>query len=68
MKTVVITGANNGIGFETAGHIYYILPAQIHSRVKGDHAEGWFLAVDLALIAIELQAVFENQLNLQLPC
>ena len=52
----------------TAGHIYYILPVQIHSRVKSDHAEGWFLAVDPALIAIELQAVFENSLNLQLPC
>ncbi|MBD1395072.1 helix-turn-helix domain-containing protein [Mucilaginibacter glaciei] len=52
----------------TAGHIYFIIPTQIHSRVKTDHAEGWFLAVDPALIAIELQAVFENRLNLQPPC
>ncbi|MGZ3766759.1 MAG: helix-turn-helix domain-containing protein [Mucilaginibacter sp.] len=52
----------------TAGHIYYVLPSQIHSRVKGDHAEGWFLAVDTSLIATDLRAVFEGRLNLQLPC
>jgi len=52
----------------TAGHIYYVLPSQIHSRVKGDQAEGWFLAVDTSLIATNLRAVFENRLNLQLPC
>ena len=52
----------------TAGHIYYVLPSQIHSRVKGNRAEGWFLAVDVALIANDLRAVFENRLNLQLPC
>lgn len=52
----------------TAGHIYYILPSQIHSRVKGDHVEGWFLAVDPSLIATDQRAVFENRLNLQLPC
>jgi len=52
----------------TAGNIYYVLPSQIHSRVESDHAEGWFLAVDPALIATELRSVFENRLNLQLPC
>ncbi|WP_069660379.1 helix-turn-helix domain-containing protein [Arcticibacter eurypsychrophilus] len=52
----------------TAGHIYYVLPSQIHSQVKGDGAEGWFLAVDTSLIATDLRAVFENRLNLQLPC
>jgi AraC-like DNA-binding protein len=51
-----------------AGHIYYILPSQIHSRIKADHAEGWFLAVDTSLIAADLRDVFENRLNLQLPC
>ena len=51
-----------------AGYIYYVLPSQIHSRVKGDHAEGWFLAVDTSLISTDLRAVFENRLNLQLPC
>jgi AraC family transcriptional regulator, transcriptional activator of pobA len=52
----------------TAGHIYYVLPSQIHSLVKGDRAEGWFLAVDTSLIATDLRAVFESRLNLQLPC
>lgn len=51
----------------TAGHIYYVLPSQIHSRVKGDRAEGWFLAVDTSLISTDLRTVFENRLNLQLP-
>lgn len=51
----------------TAGQIYYIVPSQIHSRIKSDGAEGWFLAVDPSLIAIELRDVFENQLNLKLP-
>lgn len=51
----------------TAGHIYYVLPSQIHSQVKGDHAEGWFIAVDTSLISRDLRAVFENRLDLQLP-
>ena len=52
----------------TAGCIYYVLPSQIHSQAKGDHAEGWFLAVDTSLIAADLRGVFENRLNAQLPC
>jgi AraC family transcriptional activator of pobA len=52
----------------TAGNIYYVLPSQIHSRVKSNHAEGWFLAVDPALIDTDQRSVFENRLNLQLPC
>ncbi len=52
----------------TAGHIYYVLPSQIHSRAKGNEAEGWFLAVDTSLIAADLRGVFENRLNLRLPC
>jgi AraC family transcriptional activator of pobA len=51
----------------TAGHIYYIVPSQIHSRIKPDGAAGWFLAVDPALMAIELRDVFEDQLDLKLP-
>ena len=52
----------------TAGHIYYVLPTQIHCHVKNEHAEGWFLALDTSLIAPDLRAVFENRLGLQLPC
>jgi len=51
-----------------AGHIYYVLPSQIHSQAHGNQAEGWFLAVDTSLIAVNLRDVFENRLNLQLPC
>jgi AraC family transcriptional activator of pobA len=52
----------------TAGNIYYVLPSQIHTRVKANHAEGWFLAVDPALIAADLRSVFESRLDLQFPC
>ncbi|MCR8558790.1 AraC family transcriptional regulator [Mucilaginibacter sp. BJC16-A38] len=52
----------------TAGQLYYILPSQVHYRIKTDRAEGWFLAVDTALIPAELRDVFEGRLNLQAPC
>lgn len=51
----------------TAGHIYYILPSQAHTRARGDQADGWFLAVDTLLIAADLRSVFENRLNPQSP-
>jgi AraC family transcriptional activator of pobA len=52
----------------TAGQLYYILPSQVHYRIKTDRAEGWFLAVDTSLIAANLKDVFERRLNLHLPC
>lgn len=52
----------------TAGQLYYILPSQIHYRIKANQAEGWFLAVDTALIAADFKAVFEQGQNLQVPC
>ncbi|MDP9077848.1 MAG: AraC family transcriptional regulator [Bacteroidota bacterium] len=52
----------------TAGQLYYILPSQVHYRIKTDRAEGWFLAVDTALIPAGLRDVFEGRLNLQTPC
>jgi len=51
-----------------AGHLYYILPSQVHYRIKTDCAEGWFLAVDTSLIPADLKDVFEGKLNLQVPC
>lgn len=51
----------------SAGQLYYILPSQIHYRVKSDCAEGWFLAVDASLIPIELRTVFENGSDTQIP-
>ncbi|WP_316823897.1 helix-turn-helix domain-containing protein [Pedobacter miscanthi] len=52
----------------TGNHLYYILPTQVHYRIKTDQAEGWFLAVDTSLIPPELRDVFEHRSNLQVPC
>jgi AraC family transcriptional activator of pobA len=52
----------------TAGQLYYILPSQVHYRIKADCAEGWFLAVDTSLIPPDSRDVFERGLNLQAPC
>ncbi len=52
----------------TAGQLYYILPSQIHYRIKADRAEGWFLAVDISLIPPDFRAVFENPPGIQVPC
>jgi AraC family transcriptional activator of pobA len=49
-------------------HLFYILPAQVHYRIKTDRAEGWFLALDPSLIPPDLRAVFEHRLSLQAPC
>lgn len=51
-----------------AGQLYYILPSQIHYRIKANQAEGWFLAIDTTLIAADFKAVFEQGQNLQVPC
>lgn len=51
-----------------AGQLYYILPSQIHYRIKAKRAEGWFLAVDTSLITADFRAVFEQGENLQTPC
>ncbi len=51
----------------TAGQLYYILPSQIHYRIKADRAEGWFLAVDLSIIPPDFRAVFENPPGIQVP-
>jgi AraC-like DNA-binding protein len=54
--------------FLPAGHLYYVLPSQIHSKIAAAGAEGWFLAVDTSLIAPDFKEIFEHRLNLQLPC
>ncbi|MDN5285023.1 MAG: transcriptional regulator, AraC family [Mucilaginibacter sp.] len=51
----------------TAGQLYYVLPSQVHYRIKTDRAEGWFLAVDTSLIPADFRDVFERRLNLQGP-
>jgi len=47
--------------------LYYIIPSQVHSLIRTDCPEGWFLAVDTSLIQPELRDVFERRLNLQFP-
>lgn len=48
--------------------IYYMLPGQVHHRIKSDNGRGWFLAIDAGLIPKEYRDVFEAQLLLQQPC
>lgn len=47
--------------------LYYILPAQIHHRMRNEAADGWFIALDPAFISRECRDVFEGQLLLQAP-
>jgi len=50
-----------------AQSVYYMLPGQVHHRVRTNGAHGWFLAVDSALIQKEYRDIFEDQLLLQQP-
>jgi AraC family transcriptional regulator, transcriptional activator of pobA len=47
--------------------IYYILPGQVHHRIRAQETAGWFLAIDTLLIPPDYRDVFENQLLLQQP-
>jgi len=47
--------------------LYYILPGQVHHRIRNEMAGGWFLAVDTLLVAPDYRDVFEDQLLLQQP-
>ncbi|TSJ43711.1 helix-turn-helix domain-containing protein [Mucilaginibacter corticis] len=47
--------------------IYYILPGQVHHRISNKVAQGWYLAVDTALVPTEYRDVFEGRLLLQQP-
>jgi AraC family transcriptional activator of pobA len=47
--------------------LYYILPGQVHHRIRAQVADGWFVAVDTLLIPPDYRDVFENQLLLQQP-
>ena len=48
--------------------IYYMLPGQVHHRIRSDNGRGWFLAIDTGLIPKEYRDVFDDQLLLQQPC
>ena len=47
--------------------LYYILPGQVHHRIRNDVCNGWFIAIDSLLIAPDYRNVFETQLLLQQP-
>ena len=47
--------------------LYYILPGQVHHRLRTQQTQGWFVAVDTGLIPRDYREVFENQLILQQP-
>jgi AraC family transcriptional activator of pobA len=47
--------------------LYYILPEQIHYRIKTNKAKGWFIAVDPSLVEPECRNVFESWLGFQEP-
>jgi AraC-like DNA-binding protein len=49
------------------GTLYYILPGQVHHRIKSDIGAGWFLAADTSLLSPEHRQVFENRMDLQQP-
>lgn len=51
----------------SAGMLYYVLPTQVHHRIRNEKADGWFVAVDTALIPPECRTVFESGLLLQQP-
>jgi len=47
--------------------LYYVLPGQVHYRIRSDIASGWFIAVDTGLVPQECRNVFEGQLMVQQP-
>ena len=47
--------------------VYYLLPGQVHQRMNGKDAKGWFIAVDTGLIAKEFREIFEDHLLMQQP-
>jgi len=56
----------NEVEFKRAS-LYYVLPGQVHHRIKYDDAHGWFIAVDTMLVPPDYRSIFETQLLLQQP-
>ncbi|WP_259071497.1 helix-turn-helix domain-containing protein [Mucilaginibacter sp. X4EP1] len=53
--------------FLTPASIYYILPGQVHYRIRNAVSAGWFVAVDPLLVPSAFRDVFEDHLLLQKP-
>ena len=51
----------------SAPSLYYILPGQVHHRIKADFGGGWFMAIDTSLLNPEHRQVFEQRMDLQQP-
>jgi AraC family transcriptional activator of pobA len=51
----------------SSNQLYYILPEQIHHRIKANQAKGWFVAVDPSLLDPECWNVFEGWSGFQEP-
>lgn len=47
--------------------LYYILPGQVHHRIRNEVGCGWFIAIDSLLISPDYRNVFESKLQLQQP-
>jgi AraC family transcriptional activator of pobA len=55
-KRILVTGKS----------LYYILPSQVHYRIKADQADGWFIAVDPSIILPDSRDTLERNAN-QIP-
>lgn len=51
----------------SGGMLYYVLPTQVHHRIRNEQVDGWFVAVDTSLVPPECRKVFEGGLLLQQP-
>lgn len=69
---IMLSGAGSTVvDFEEktvrANQLYYILPEQIHYRIKTTKAKGWFIAADPSLIDPACRNAFESWLGFQEP-
>jgi AraC family transcriptional activator of pobA len=56
----------NEVEFQDAD-MYYVLPGQVHHRIKNNKAFGWFIAIDTMLVSPDYRSIFEGRLLLQKP-
>lgn len=50
-----------------SNQMYYILPEQIHYRIRSYQAKGWFIAADPALVDAECRNIIESWSGFQKP-
>ncbi len=69
---IMLSGAGSTVvDFEEktvrANQLYYILPEQIHYRIKTTKAKGWFIAADPSIIDPACRDAFESWLGFREP-